>query len=154
MLSDEEKREIDAHLHEYEQKRGAVIDALKIVQSRRGWVSDETLRDVANHLDLTPAEVDGVATFYSRIFRRPIGRHVIAICDSVVCWMMGYENLLQHLSGKLKIGLGETSPDGRFTLLPNACLGCCDRAPAMMIDEDLHVNLTPEKIDAILEKYV
>ena len=153
MLTQEEKKEIDAHLREYERKRGVVIDALSIVQSRRGWVSDDAVRDVADYLDMTPAEVDGVATFYSRIFRRPVGRHVIAICDSVVCWIMGYDDLRQHLSKKLKIDLGETTADGRFTLLPNACLGCCDRAPAMMVDEDLHVELTPENIDAILEKY-
>jgi NADH-quinone oxidoreductase subunit E len=153
MLSEAEKREIDSHLREYEQRRGVVIDALKIVQRRQGWVSDEAVRDVADYLDLTPAEVDGVGTFYSHIYRRPVGRHVISICDSVVCWMMGCDNLLQRLSDRLKIGLGQTTSDGRFTLLPNGCLGCCDHAPAMMIDEDLHVNLTPEKIDAILETY-
>lgn len=154
MLSEAERQEIDAHFGEYERRRGVVIDALKIVQSHRGWISDEAMRDVAEYLDMSPAEVDAVGTFYSRIFRKPVGRHVISICDSVVCWVMGYENLLQHLSGRLKIGLGETTADGRFTLLPNACLGCCDRAPAMMVDDDLHVNLTPEKIDAILEKYL
>ena len=124
-----------------------------MVQRRRGWVSDETVRDVAEILEMTPAEVDGVATFYSLIFRRPVGRHVILICDSVSCWTMGYDAIREHLKAKLGIGLGETSADGRFTLLPASCLGACDLAPVMMIDEELYGNLTPPKVDEILAKY-
>ena len=102
---------------------------------------------------MTPDELDSVATFYNLIFRKPVGRHVILICDSVSCWVMGYRGMEEHLKARLGIGFGETTADGRFTLLPNACLGVCERAPAMMIDEDLHTDLHPEKIDQILEKY-
>ncbi|MCA9433454.1 MAG: NADH-quinone oxidoreductase subunit NuoE, partial [Candidatus Omnitrophica bacterium] len=98
-------------------------------------------------------ELDSVATFYNLLFRQPVGRHVVMVCDSVSCWIMGYEKIRQYLMDKLGVGMGETTPDGRFTLLPICCLGNCDRAPAMMVGEDLHQDLTPEKIDAILEKY-
>jgi NADH-quinone oxidoreductase subunit E len=118
-----------------------------------GWVSDDGLQDLAEFLDMTAEELDSVATFYSLIFRRPVGRHVILICDSISCWIMGYENLRAHLAARLGIGLGETSEDGRFTLLPIPCLGTCDHAPAMMIDEELYLDLTREKIDQILSQY-
>jgi len=153
MLTSEEKTAIQAECARYERKRGAVIEVLKMVQRRRGWVSDETVRDVAEVLEMTPAEVEGVATFYSLIFRRPVGRHVILICDSVSCWTMGYDAIREHFKAKLGIGLGDTSADGRFTLLPVSCLGACDLAPAMMIDEELYGNLTPPKVDDILAKY-
>jgi len=153
MLSQEEIREIKDQVRLYRQKREACLEALSIVQRNRGWVSDESLKELAVLLEMTPAELDSVATFYSLIFRRPVGRHVILICDSVTCWIMGYENLLEHLKSVLGIDLGETTADGRFTLLPVACLGACDHAPALMIDEDLHVDLTAEKIDEILVKY-
>jgi NADH-quinone oxidoreductase subunit E len=153
MLTEEEKREISAHLSHYPQKRGACIEALMVVQQRRGWVSDESLRDVADFLDMTPDELDNVATFYNLIFRHPVGRHVILACDSVSCWVMGYDRIREHLTARLGIELGETSSDGRFTLLPNACLGTCDHAPALMIDDDLYTDLDTGKLDEILAKY-
>jgi NADH-quinone oxidoreductase subunit E len=153
MLSDEERQEIEADLGHHAQARGVVPEALMVVQRHRGWVTDQAVRDVADFLRMTPDEVDAIATFYSMIFREPVGRHVICVCDSVSCWIMGYETVLDHLRGKLALGPGETTPDGRFTLLPVCCLGACDLAPVMQIDGDLHGNLTPEKIDAILERY-
>lgn len=152
MLGREEEQEIAEVAGRYEQKRAACVEALQVVQGRHGWVSDEHLRDVAALLDMAPDELDGVATFYSLIFRRPVGRHVILLCDSVSCWILGYEDLLAHLKRRLGIGLGETTADGRFTLLPVPCLGTCDHAPAMMIDEELYQDLTPAKIDQILSE--
>jgi NADH-quinone oxidoreductase subunit E len=153
MLTEEVRAEIAEQIQHYDHKRAGCVEALKIVQKHHGWVSDASVRDVARLLDMTPDELDAVATFYSLIFRRPVGRHVILICDSVTCWIMGYEDLLAHLTDRLGIGLGETSADGRFTLLPVPCLGTCDHAPAMMIDDDLHRDLDREKIDRILERY-
>jgi len=153
MLTPEEIEAIKNEFPRYEQKRGAGVEALKIVQRRRGWVSDESLAAVAEWVEMTPDELDGVATFYNHIFRKPVGRHVILLCSSVTCWVMGYENVYRFLQTRLGIDFGETSPDGRFTLLPHACLGCCDHAPAMMIDDDLHVDLDPETIDHILAGY-
>ncbi len=153
MLTEEEKNKIATELARVERKEAASIEALKVVQKRRGWVSDESIRDVAFLLDMTPAELDGVATFFNFIYRKPVGRHVIAICDSMVCWSLGYDPLRELLRQKLGVGLGETTQDDRFTLLPAACLGACDRAPAMLVDEDLYGPVTPEMIDEILEKY-
>lgn len=153
MLTDEMKHEIEAEAALYEQRSAAAIEALKIVQRERGWVDDASIRDIAAALDMTPDEVDSVATFYNLILRRPVGRHVIRVCSSVSCWVMGYARLREHLKARWGIALGETTKDGRFTLIPNQCLGTCDHAPALMIGDDLHQDVTPETIDAILEKY-
>lgn len=153
MLSEKEKIEIEEHLKHYPRKQAAVIEALKVVQEHRGYVSDENIKDIAEFLEMTPDEVDSVATFYNLIFRKPVGEHVILMCDSVSCWIMGYDNLKDHLNKKLNIDIGQTTEDGKFTLLTIPCLGACDRAPAMMIDNELYGDLTPGKIDEILEKY-
>src|SRR5690348_5459698 len=129
------------------------IDAMQIIQRDRGWVSDESLKDLAEFLGMSVEDLDGVATFYNLIFRRPVGRHVMMVCDSVSCWIMGYERVREHLSQRLGIKMGETTADQRFTLLPIVCLGTCDHAPAMMVDNDLHRDLDPQKVDGILEKY-
>jgi NADH-quinone oxidoreductase subunit E len=154
MLTPEERREIEAEFPHYPTKQAVCIDAMKIIQRHRGWVSDEALHDLAPLLEMSVDELDGVATFYNLIFRKPVGRHSILLCDSVSCWIRGYEQIRAHLINRLGIAqLGETTEDSRFTLIPNVCLGACDRAPVMMIDEDLHVDLTPERIDPILEEY-
>jgi NADH-quinone oxidoreductase subunit E len=153
MLTDREQQEITAELGHYPERRAVCIEALKIVQQHRGWVSDESLRDIATFLGMTPDELDSVATFYNLIFRKPVGRHVILVCDSVSCWIMGYERLRERLTARLGIQPGDTTADGRFTLLPIVCLGTCDHAPAMMIDEDLYRDIDPAAIDAILEQY-
>ena len=153
MLTAEEINEIEQEAAHYPRRDAVSIDALKIVQRHRGWVSDESLRDIAGHIGMSPTELDSVATFYNLIFRKPLGRHVIMVCDSVSCWIVGQDRIQKHLNQRLGIGLGETTPDKRFTLLPIVCLGCCDHAPAMMVDGDLHSDLDPQKIDTELEKY-
>ena len=153
MLAHEEIEEINAELARVEHKEAASVEALRIVQQHRGWISDESIHDIAAVLGMTPAELDAVATFYNFIYRRPVGRHIVQICDSVVCWTMGYNSLHGLLSRKLGIAPGGTTPDNRFTFLPVSCLGACDRAPAMLIDEDLYGPVTPEMLDGILEKY-
>lgn len=153
MLTEEERKEIEAEFHQYARKQSACIDALKTLQRSRGWVSDESIRDLAEFLEMTPDELDGVATFYNLIFRRPVGRHVILICDSVSCWVMGYERIREHLTARLGIKLGETSADGEFTMLPVACLGACDHAPVLMIDDETYQDLDSRKLDRILESY-
>lgn len=153
MLSPEEQREIEAEFAHYPNKQAVCIDAMKIVQRRRGWVSDEALKDVAGLLEMTVDELDSVATFYNLIFRKPVGRHVVMVCDSVSCWIMGYDRLREQLSSRLGIKMGETTADGRFTMLPIVCLGACDHAPALIVDEDLHGDLDPQKLDSVLEKY-
>ncbi|MDR3569409.1 MAG: NADH-quinone oxidoreductase subunit NuoE [Syntrophobacteraceae bacterium] len=154
MLTPEELTEIQAELARYEQKRGGCIEALKTVQRHRGWISDETLAELADFLEMTPAELGSVSTFYNLLFRKPVGRHVILVCTSVSCWVMGMGDLLEHIEKKLGINLGETTADGRFTLLPNVCLGACDRAPVLMIDSDLYGDPDVKTIDEILAGYV
>jgi NADH-quinone oxidoreductase subunit E len=154
MLTDAEKREIDEELGKYRTKRAAGPEALKIVQKYRGWVSDEGLRDVARYLELSEEELESVATCYTFIFRKPVGRHVIVLCDSVTCWIVGYEEIFEYLQRRLGIKMGQTTTDGRFTLLPGACLGACDQAPVMMIDDRLYVKLTPAKVDEILDHLI
>jgi NADH-quinone oxidoreductase subunit E len=153
MLTDTERQEIEAELHLYPGKINARIDALKTVQRHRGWVSDEGIQDIAEFLETSPDEVDSVATFYNLIFRRPVGQHIIRVCDSVSCWIMGYEQIREQLAARLNIKFGQTTADNQFTLLPIQCLGTCDHAPAMMVDEDLYRDLTPEQLDGILQQY-
>ena len=153
MLSREEKEEIEREIAILPQRRSACIEALRVVQRHRRWVSDEGVRDIAEHLGMSPEEVDSVATFYNLIYRKPVGRHVIHVCDSVSCWILGYDALRAALEKNLKVTMGGTTPDDRFTLLPICCLGTCDRAPAMMVDRDLHRDVDPAQVDEILRRY-
>lgn len=153
MLNDKIQQEVRSVIQRVPMPEAACLDALRIVQAHFGWVSDELLRDLSDLLGMTPEELDSRSTFYNHIYRKPVGRHIIFVCDSITCWIMGYEAILNHLSRRLGIEMGGTTKDNRFTLLPIQCLGACDRAPAIMIDEDLHCDLTPEKIDPILEEY-
>jgi NADH-quinone oxidoreductase subunit E len=153
MLTNEQKQAIEEETARYPNRQAIGVDALKMVQEERGWVSDEDLEDLANYLGMTPAELDGVATFYNLIYRHPVGRHVIHICDSVSCWIMGYEQLRQRIEAELGIKLGQTTADDRFTFLPIPCLGCCDHAPALMVDEKLHQDVSPDVVQDILDLY-
>ena len=152
-ITESMKHEIAAEMAHFEQKSAAGIEALKVVQREYGWIDDDALKEIASLLGMTPDELDSVATFYNLINRRPVGRHVIRLCTSVSCWLLGYETLLEHLQKKLGIELGQTTADGRFTLLPIQCLGTCDHAPALMINDDLHRDLSTDAIDAVLEQY-
>ncbi len=153
MLSPRAIAEIQRAASHYPDKRGACIDALRIVQRHHGWVSDTALTELAGLLAMTPHELDSVATYYNLIFRRPVGRHTILLCDSVTCWMLGYEGLRAHLQARYGVDFGQTTEDRRYTLMPVPCLGACDRAPAMLVDEDLHLDLTPAVLDEILARY-
>lgn len=152
-LSEAETAAIRAELDHYEDAQAAAVEALKIVQQARGWVDDARLQAVAGLLGLPAAELEGVATFYNLIFRRPVGRHVILVCDSVSCYIRGFDAVYQALQARLGVTPGQTTADGRFTLLPMCCLGHCDHAPAMTIDGEHHGDLTPEGLEAILQRY-
>src|SRR3954464_9609769 len=153
MLSEIEIQEIDHEIKLVPYKKAAVIEALKIVQHQRGWISDDSVAAIAGFLEMSPAEVDSVATFYNLIFRKPVGRHVILLCDSISCYVMGYQKIFEGLQQHLDIRFGQTTADNRFTLLPNACLGCCDRAPALMIDNDLYTDVKLAELEGILQNY-
>lgn len=153
MLSDTERHEIEDALKHYPDKRAGAIDALLLLQRRRGWISDSSLLDIAQFLGMTGEDVDSIATFYNLIFRKPVGRHVAFLCDSISCWIRGCEEIREQLKKHYDIDLGQTTRDGRLTVLPIACLGHCERAPAMMIDQDVYGNVTPDKVEQIVEKY-
>jgi NADH-quinone oxidoreductase subunit E len=152
-LTEAEMQQIDHEVSLVPYKKAAVIEALKVVQHHRGWISDESVDAIAAYLGTSAEEVDSVATFYNLIFRKPVGRHIILLCDSISCYVMGYMKLYEALQAELKIKFGQTTEDKRFTILPNACLGCCDHAPALMIDEDLYRDVKVEDIVSILKQY-
>jgi NADH-quinone oxidoreductase subunit E len=153
MLTTEEKNDIEKAIGMMPVRKSACIEALKVVQHHRRWISDESLKDVAAYMNMSPEELDSVATFYNLLFRKPVGRHIILVCDSISCWVMGYDAIKDHLVNRLGIQYGQTTPDDRFTLLPNCCLGTCDTAPALMIDRDLYRNVKVDQLDEILQKY-
>lgn len=150
LLTAAELTEIDHEISHAPYRTAVAIDALKIVQKHHGWVSDERLSSLADYLGMSSAELDGIATFYSLIYRKPVGEKVISLCDSVTCWIKGYTRLEKHISHQLGISLGGTTSDNRYTFLPAPCLGACDRAPVMMVGDDTHIDLDEDKIDSIL----
>ncbi len=151
-LSPQEIDAIEAEIEHLPDRKSAAIDALKIVQKHRGWVSDESLKATAKLLGMSEHELDGIATFYSLIFRKPVGEKVVMYCDSVSCWIMGCNKVRDQLKEKLQIEPGQTTADGKYTLLPVTCLGDCDHSPAMMVGDELHHDLTPDSIDKIFEE--
>ncbi|SDJ82722.1 NADH-quinone oxidoreductase subunit NuoE [Microbulbifer yueqingensis] len=152
-LTAEEKREIDREFAYYEDKGSVGLEALRLVQRHRGWISDETLYAISDYLGISPTQLESIATCYQMIFRQPVGQEVLFLCKSSSCWIMGCERLQHHLQQKLQIAPGETTSDGMFTLLETPCLGDCDKAPVMMVGEEMHRHLTEEKLDElILEK--
>ncbi|MXW08177.1 MAG: NADH-quinone oxidoreductase subunit NuoE [Gammaproteobacteria bacterium] len=152
-LTDAERNEIEAEVAHLPDRESAAIDALMIVQKHRGWISDESLRAIAKFLDMSAATLDGIATFYNLIHRQPVGRNVVMVCDSVSCYVMGADSLAQKLQDHLGIKFGETTRDDCFTLLPIVCLGACDRAPTMLINEDLFGPVTEDELTEIFSRY-
>jgi NADH-quinone oxidoreductase subunit E len=153
VLHADDRAAIEHETHHYEDPRAASIEALKIVQHRHGWVPDGAIAAIGEVLGVPATDVEGVATFYNLIFRRPVGRNVIKMCDSVSCYLTGYEEVKQAFIDKLGVGLGQTTPDNRYTLLPICCLGACDKGPVLMINQDTHFDIDPAKIDGLLEQY-
>jgi NADH-quinone oxidoreductase subunit E len=152
MIPEELKKSLQKHIASIDHPRELVVDVMFAVQDYYGYLNDEAVEEVAELLDMSPVEVEQLATFYTFIYREPVGKYVIHVCDSLVCWMEGHEFLLDHLTGKLGITLGETTPDGMFSLLPVCCIGYCDRAPAIMINKKVYGPLTIDTLDDILER--
>jgi NADH-quinone oxidoreductase subunit E len=149
-LTAEEIAEIEHELTLYPTKQAVGLEALKIVQRHQGWVSDESMLAIADYLSVPVSELEGVATFFNLIYRRPVGDKVILFCDSVSCWIMGCDKVKKRLSEHLGIDYGETSAGGEYTLIPVPCLGDCDKAPVMMVGEEMHRYLSSESIDSLL----
>jgi len=153
MLPEHVKSEILAAIQDYEHPKYGALDAMLIAVEHMRWLSDETLLDLAELLDMSPEELDNRATYYNHLHRMPVGKHIILVCDSVTCWIMGFNGIRDYLCHKLEIEVGQTTSDDRFTLLPVQCLGACEKAPVMMIDGVLYTHLNPGRIDEILAAY-
>jgi NADH-quinone oxidoreductase subunit E len=152
MIPEQLKRALEQHIAAAVTQREAAVTVMKEIQRHYGWLTDEALREAAQLLGLTPLQVEELATFYEMIYRRPVGKRVIHVCDSISCWAMGGESLLQQLAAHLGIAVGETTGDGMFTLLPCACLGNCGEAPTIMTGDNIYGRLTLEKALEVLQR--
>lgn len=154
-LSEHVREEIDEWLARYpeDQRRSAVLGALRAVQHEEGYLSRPIMDAVADYLRISAMEVYEAASFYSMYELKPVGRHTIAVCDNVSCMLRGADRIIEHLEQKLGVKLGESTPDGRFYLKrEEECLAACCGAPMMQVDHVYHENLTPERVDEILAK--
>lgn len=150
-LSESEKKQIDEALHHVPFASGASIDALKIIQQHRGWVSDGCLKALSEYMKVTTADLDAVATFYNLIFRQPVGKVVLHPCDGISCDLMGGKRIRKCISKKLGIGNAQTTSDNQFTLIPLPCLGACDKAPVMIASEKLFELMDVDSVPDILK---
>lgn len=155
LMSPESCAEIDHWIAKYppDRKQSAVIAALRIVQEQNGgWLTPELMDAVADYLDMPRVSVYEVATFYSMFDLKPVGRHKISVCTNISCLLCGAGEIVKYVEQKLGIGLGETTPDGKFTLkVEEECLAACGGAPMMVVDGHYYENLTPDEVDRILE---
>lgn len=155
MLSPEAIKKIDYELTKYpaDQRQAAVMSALRIVQTERGWLSKESITEVAQYLGMPEIAAMEVATFYNMYDLSPVGKYKITVCTNISCMLRGSDEIVNHLQQKLSVGFNEVTPDGKFCLKEGECMGCCGGAPLMHVNNtQMHEFLTTEKVDAILEK--
>jgi NADH-quinone oxidoreductase subunit E len=151
MLSETACQKIQALINKYPRKRSALIPSLWLVQKEAGYLSTDMVCEIARIFDLAPNEVHEVISFYTMFHKKPVGRYLIQVCTNISCLICNAEELVAHLTRKLGIKLGETTADGKYTLMEVECLGSCGTSPVIQINEDYYENLTPEKLDRILD---
>lgn len=151
MLTKEEIEKIEHEAKKFPYRKAAAIEALLLIQKERRYIDNDILENIAHILDMSPSELDSIATFYNLIYRKPVGEKVVRICDSVSCYILGYEDVLTSIKEYLKVDFGQTTHDKKFTLLPAQCLGCCDKGPAMMINDELYCHLNKNNVLEILK---
>ena len=152
MLPETLEKKLQTEIARADHPRELIVDVIYALQDHFGYLSDEALEAAARLLDMTPLEVEELATFYTFIYREPVGKYVIHLCDSLICWMEKGDDLAGHLQKRLGIQMGETTADGLFTLLPVCCIGYCDRAPAILVNRMVHGPLTLASLDALIDK--
>lgn len=152
MLSKDYREQIQNDAKKFPTAQSAVLDALYVVQDEAGYVTEEGMCEVAELLGMPYADVRAVASFYTMFMKRPSGRYVLNVCTTLSCSLLGAEHLVDYLSDKLGVKVGETTPDGMFTLRTVECLGDCGNAPVMMVGDTYYENLTPEKLDSLLDE--
>jgi len=143
---------IEREVSKYETKQSALISVLREVQNEYGWLSSESMEEVARILDLHPSKVQNVATFYTMFFTKPTAKHVVWVCRTLSCALRGAEHVEHHICDRLGVKTGETTPDGKITIMEAECLASCGTAPVMLIDDELHENLTPNKVDEAIDR--
>lgn len=146
-----QEEEIRAILGRYPTRQAALLPVLWLAQQRWGWISPGIVQAVAERLELSPAFIEGVLTFYTMYQCRPTGRYLLQVCTTLSCQLCGTSELVSHLKKKLAIGFGETTPDGRFTLVSVECLGACGEAPVIQINDDYYTDLSVEALDELLD---
>jgi NADH-quinone oxidoreductase subunit E len=151
-LSADREREMTEILSRYPSRRAACIPILHLCQEQAGYVSEEVIEFVARRLDLSPAHVKGVVTFYTLLNHEPVGRHQVWVCRTLSCALRGGEEIISHCEKKFGIHVGETTPDGKVTLRTAECLASCGTAPMMQVDKTYYENLTPAEVDRILDR--
>ena len=155
MIPGDLRKNLEDHCTHYASRRVGLIWVMQQLQAHYGgWLPNEALKDAAEIVGVPESDAEGVATFFNWFFRKPVGKKVIVCCDSISCYLGGCENNIAQLEEKLGIKMGETTADGEYTLLPVVCLGNCDKAPTMLIGDDLYDNVTPEKLDKIFDGYL
>jgi len=138
-------------MEKYPRKRSALIPALQLAQKEAGFLSSETLCEIARMFDLSPNEVNEVASFYTMLHKKPVGKYVIQVCTNISCLLCNAESIMEHLTRRLGIRPGETTPDRKYTLVEVECLGSCGTSPVVQINESYYEDLTPEKLDRVLD---
>lgn len=150
MFSEANETKLDEIISHYPVKRSAVLPALYLAQEEHGYVTDDDVQYIAERLDMRINEVEEVVTFYTMYSRQPIGRHKLQVCRTLSCMLLGAEKITEHLSQRLGVEVGETTPDGKFTLQEVECLGYCDLAPCLQVNFDYHERVTTETVDELL----
>ncbi|HQU12699.1 MAG TPA: NADH-quinone oxidoreductase subunit NuoE [Thermodesulfobacteriota bacterium] len=151
-FSETGRSEFERLLTRYPDRRAVILPAIHLAQKEFGYISDEAIVYLAGLVGASPAEIEGVASFYTMYNRKPVGKYHVQICRNISCSLLGAEHLIEHVSRKLGVRPGETTPDGKFTLEKVECLGSCGTAPVMQVNDDYYENLTEASIDAILDK--
>jgi NADH-quinone oxidoreductase subunit E len=152
MLSEALKRKFDEVIARYPLKRSAIVPLLLFAQDEIGHITDEAIEEIARRVDVRPVEVVEDIGYYSMLRRHPIGKYNLQVCTNVSCLLRGGEEILEHCSERLGVGHKQTTPDGRFSLEEVECLGACCGAPAMQVNYDFYENLTPQRVDALIEQ--
>jgi NADH-quinone oxidoreductase E subunit len=154
VFTGETKAKLEALFPKYPTKQACLLPALWLVQEARGWISEPAMAEVAEVLGLTPAYVKGVVTFYTMYHTHPVGRHFIQVCTTSPCGLCGAEDVMRALLRETGCGgLGATSADGRFTVVEVECLGACGFATPVLVDDDFHDSVTPERVPDLLARY-
>jgi len=152
MFSPENEKKLDEYISHYPIKRSAVLPALFLAQDEHGYVTDEDVKYLARRLDMRVNEVEEIVTFYSMYSREPIGKYKLQVCRTISCMLAGAKDITKHLCGKLNVDVGETTPDGKFTVQEVECLGYCDLAPVLQVNFDYHEQITPEQAGKIVDQ--